>query len=269
MFRPASRPGPPVRTEPPSLDVPAARVDRRAFATLAGGVRLQVLEALTSRPLSVGELARTLRRHRATVQYHLGFLLREGLVEEVPSVPSRKIGRPAVLYRASRHGVVPGFPRRHYEILADVALRLVVEELGPKKAAALLRARGVEIGQGMLGSVASKAQVSEWTPDSFQRHFIGDAMAQFGVATEVLSCTSRRIEFRAFSCPFLEAAEAMPDIVCDALDEGFHEGIDRGLGRVRTERITCMGHGAAYCEYRMTWLARSHGKKSKEAVSNG
>lgn len=255
-----------VRSEPPPGGPPSASVDRHAFATLSGGVRLQVLEALTTRPLTVGQLSRSLRRHRATIQYHLGHLLRDNLVEEAPSAPSRRIGRPAVLYRIARHGVIPGFPRRHYEILADVALRLVVSEFGPKKAAALLRARGAALGTQMLDSIAAKAQVTEWTPESFQRRFIEEAMREFGVATEVLSRTPRSLAFRAFTCPFLEAAEAMPDVVCDALDDGFHEGIDRALGHVRTERLSCMGHGAAYCEYRMTWPANVQRKKTKEAV---
>jgi len=240
-------------------------VDRHGFAALAGDVRLQVIEALTARALTVGQIAEALHRHRATVQYHLAYLLREGLVEEAPMAPSRRIGRPATFYRASRHGVVPGFPRRHYEILADVALRLLASELGPEKAAALLRASGVELGKAMLDGIAAKAKVKDWTPQAFQEHFIDRAMLDFGVTSEVLSRTPTSLEFRAFSCPFLEAAEAMSDLVCDSLDAGFHEGIDRGLGRVRTERITCMGHGDRYCEYRMEWPADTGRRNPKGA----
>jgi len=161
----------------------------------------------------------------------------------------------ALLYRAARHGVIQGFPRRHYEVLAEVALRALVSEAGPERATVLLREMGVGVGRSMVESIAARAGVREWTPEAFQRHFLEGAMRDFGIASTILSRTSRSIEYRCFTCPFLEAAEKMSDLVCDSLDVGFHEGVNQAMGPVSTERIACMGHGSPFCQYRVVWRA--------------
>src|SRR3989304_58185 len=50
-------------------------------AAFASSARLQILEAVTTRGMTILELTQPLRRHRATVRYHLARLLQEGLVE--------------------------------------------------------------------------------------------------------------------------------------------------------------------------------------------
>jgi len=227
----------------------------QGFAAFASSARLQILEAVTTRGMTILELTQPLRRHRATVRYHLARLLQEGLVEETRAPEARRVGRPALLYRAARHGVIQGFPKRHYEVLAEVALRALVSEAGPERATVLLREMGVGVGRSMVESIAARAGVREWTPEAFQRHFLEGAMRDFGIASTILSRTSRSIEYRCFTCPFLEAAEKMSDLVCDSLDVGFHQGVNQAMGRVTTERIACMGHGSPFCQYRVVWRA--------------
>jgi len=216
------------------------------------GVRLQILDLLTTEALTVAQLAQELRLHRATVQYHLAHLLGEQLITEARPVGSGKAGRPALLYQASRHGSVPGFPVRKYELLANLALRTLVSELGEPRAKEVLRAQGQEMGKSFLAQAAA-SDPREWSPRTFEQEFVDGAMRSFGIATKVLTRTADTLVFRCYTCPFLEAAESLSELVCDSLDLGLHEGIDQGLGGVRTERLTCLGHGDPYCEYRMTW----------------
>jgi predicted ArsR family transcriptional regulator len=112
------------------------------------------------------------------------------------------------------------------------------------------------MGRAFLAQ-AARSEVRQGGPQAFEQQFVDGAMRDFGMATRVLTRTADTLVFRCYSCPFLEAAESMPGLVCDSLDLGVHEGIDQGLGGVRTERLTCLGHGDPYCEYRVTWRAEA------------
>ncbi|OGS50452.1 MAG: hypothetical protein A3K65_08725 [Euryarchaeota archaeon RBG_16_68_12] len=221
-----------------------------------------MLSELSTKARTVADLMRALGLQRPTVRYHLAFLLRHGLVEEVPPAKGGKVGRPAGLYRAARHVSLPAFPRRHYELLAEITLDAIVNELGQERAASRLQEKGREAGRAMIQATASKTGVRGWTPESFRRLVLEGAFQEFGVGSEVVEETRQGVHYRSFTCPFLEMAEKLPDLVCDALDAGFHEGVDDALGAVTTERRACMGHGDPYCEYRMTWAARARRKES-------
>ena len=226
-----------------------------------------MLDALTTRELTVPDLAEKLDLHRATVRYHMTFLLNQGLVEETRPSEHKGAGRHAMRYRASRHARLPSFPSRNFELLAQIALRTMAEEIGKERSVEILRAKGIEFGKALIEDAAEKGGVRRWTPETFQRAVVDGAMRSFGVSSLVLSRDSKSLSFRCFSCPFLEVAERMSDLVCDSLDQGFHDGIDEALGDVRTTRVTCMGHGDSYCEYRMIWAARRRGKDRR--VPNG
>jgi predicted ArsR family transcriptional regulator len=219
-----------------------------------------MLDALTTRELTVPDLAKKLGLHRATVRYHMTFLLNQGLVEETRPSEHKGAGRPAMMYRASRHARLPNFPSRNFEMLAQIALRTMAEEIGKERSVEILRSKGVEFGRALIEDAAEKAGIRRWTPEAFQRTVLDGAMRSFGVSSLVVLRDDTSLSFRCFSCPFLEVAERMSDLVCDSLDLGFHEGIDAALGEVRTSRVTCMGHGDSYCEYRMTWAPKVRGK---------
>lgn len=191
-----------------------------------------------------------------TLRYHLGYLRNQGLIEEaVPSGP-RGVGRPATLYRASKHVHIPTFPQRRFDLLGQLALEAFVGAVGEKSASSHLRAKGAEVGRSMIKELGAKANVDRWTPEAFERFVLNGLFRDFGIPAEIVSRSSRRLTYRCFGCPFLELAERMPDLVCGSLDEGFHRGIDEALGGVRTARRACMGHGDPYCEYRSTWRAK-------------
>jgi predicted ArsR family transcriptional regulator len=235
----------------PSPHTPDERHD--AFAALASHARYQILDALASRPKTIKELTQELRLHRITVRYHLTFLLREGFVEEAPVLRRGKAGRPASLYQTARHASIPGFPVRHFELIAQAALAALLEALGEGDARHRLYDKGKALGAGVVRGIAATKNVKKWTPSAFDEHVLRGSYREMGVSTEVLAASANTIEYRAFSCPFLELAEQMPDVVCDALDSGFHDGMDEALGGALTTRRMCMGHGDLYCEYVVNW----------------
>jgi len=243
-----------------SAPAPTTAAGPHAYTALASWVRARMLDALTTRELTVPDLTQKLGLHRATVRYHLTFLLNQGLVEETKPTEHKGAGRPAMMYRASRHTRLPNFPIRNFELLAQIALRTLAGEIGKERSVEILRAKGSEFGRALIDDAAEKAGIRRWTPEAFQRAVLDGTMRSFGVSSLVLSRDATSLSFRSFSCPFLEVAERMPDLVCDSLDQGFHEGIDAALGGVRTTRVTCMGHGDSYCEYRMRWAAKMRGK---------
>ena len=228
------------------------RAEARRFDALGSEARRQILEYLAAGEKTVAEIAQGLQGNPATLRYHLGLLIREGFVEEVRPTGRGRRGRPAILYRAAKHGFVPAFPARRFDMLALAALQTLVETVGDEEAAKKLVRRGCEIGGMIIGRAGEAADVSRWDPRTFELLVLRGVFQEYGVSCEVLARGSRSLEYRSFTCPFLEIAEQLPGLVCDALDAGFHDGIDRAVGAT-TERKGCMGHGDPCCVYRMTW----------------
>ncbi len=245
-----------VLVERPSapLVTPSDRAER-AFAVLGSRVRLQILEALSVHTMSLPELAEALDLNRATLRYHMAFLLEQGWVRETPPEKAQGSGRPAVRYRAVPHAWV-GFPERHFELLGEIALRALLESAGPDNTAAVLREKGVRLGEDMVQGIANRADLKEWSPEAFERLVLHGLFREFGVVGAVVARTPGDLTYRVFTCPFLELAEKMPGLVCDAVDAGFHQGIDQSMGQVATTKMACMGHGDPFCEYRLSWAGR-------------
>jgi len=237
-----------------------------AFTALGSPVRLRILDALTRGEKTITQLSRAMHLHRVTLHYHLSRLLAQGLVEELPPAPGGKVGRPSVRYRAAPHAVVPGFPPRRFSLLAKAALETLTEAVGEDRAMASLRKKGMEMGQALVEGAAPEGGGQRWDAESFERRVLRDTFERDGAAIEVVFRSPRQIRYRVFTCPFLELAEAFPEMVCGALDEGFHKGMDRALGAVRSERRSCIAHGAPYCEYAIAWGAGSERRGRRPPV---
>lgn len=247
------------------MPAPVHAENHEAFAALASHARYQILDALAVHPKTIRDLSKELGVHRLTLRYHLGFLLSEGFVEEAPATHQGKAGRPPAYYRTARHALIPGFPPRRFEFIAQASLAALLEALGEGDARQRLYDKGKTVGAGVVRGIAAQKAVSKWTPASFDEHILKGCYREMGVSTEVLAATARSIEYRAYGCPFLELAEQMPDVVCDALDTGFHDGVDEALGQVTTVRRRCMGHGDPFCEYAVTWAS----KRTRPAAAPG
>ncbi len=228
---------------------------QRAFAALGNSARLRILEVLAVRPMSLSELGRELDLNRTTLRYHLSVLQEQGWIQEISPAHAQGSGRPAVRYRASPHAWV-GFPERHFEVLGEIALRALLESTGPDHTAAVLRAKGTSLGRTMVQDTATRAELEEWSPEAFEHLILHGLFRDFGVVGSVVARTPADLTYRVYTSPFLELAEKMPGLVCDAVDAGFHEGIDRSMGEVATTKTACMGHGDPFCEYRLTWSPR-------------
>jgi len=237
--------------------------DTQVFNALSSASRTDILRALAGRPKTVQDLTRELRVPRMTLRYHLTVLLGQGLVEEVRAAGLRRVGRPAKQYRAARRAAVPGYPKRRYDLLGEIALDALIQGVGDAKAAAILRGQGRRIGEAMIRGLADRNGVDRWTPEAFERVVLRGYYETEGARTEIVSQSTGGLTYRSFHCPFLELAEKRAALVCDALDIGFHRGVDRALGGVRSERKTCMAHGAPFCEYRMRWPDASPRMKAK------
>lgn len=254
----ASGPAPslaPVLEHPPaSLPVSSDRT-QRAFAALGSRVRLRILEALAARSMALPEIARELELNRTTLRYHLAVLQEQGWIQEAPPGKAQGSGRPPVRYRASPHAWV-GFPERHFELLGEIALRALLESNGAERTTEALRAKGSALGQDLVHAAAVRASLPEWSPEAFENLVLHGLFREFGVVGDVVARTPTALTYRVYTCPFLELAEKMPGLVCDAVDAGFHEGIDRSMGEVTTAKTACMGHGDPFCEYRLSWLRK-------------
>lgn len=236
---------------PAPFPAPGERT-QRAFAALGSPVRLRVLEALAIRAMSLPELARELDLNRTTLRYHLAVLQEQGWIREASPTRAHGSGRPPVRYRASPHAWV-GFPERHFELLGEIALRALLESTGADRTTDVLRAKGSAMGQDFARQAAVRAELQEWSPDAFERLILHGLFREFGVIGDVVARTPADLTYRVYTCPFLELAEKLPGLVCDAVDAGFHEGIDRSMGDVATAKTACMGHGDPFCEYRLSW----------------
>jgi predicted ArsR family transcriptional regulator len=174
--------------------------------------RGRVLEALRSvaHPTGASTLAEELGMPVATVRFHLGSLVADGVAERVHAVPAGP-GRPPVLFAATR-GMDPHGPTR-YRVLAGV---LVGALAGRPDAAA----EAVEAGRAWAaGSVRSATR-----PVSAARALSRTValLDDLGFAPSVRTRGGRR-QVALGRCPFLDLATTNTEVVCSV-----HLGIMQG-----------------------------------------
>lgn len=225
-----------------------------AFQALGSDARLRILKELLRGERSISELAGAVGLQPVTVRYHLNVLIGDGLVERTTSHGAGEVGRPPIRYRLRREGIIRGFPPRQYAMLAEMLLGIIEGSLGPAGRARALREAGKAVGQQLVGTLQREAGFSAWGPRRFARHYLGDGMARMGLLAVVADMGEDFVQYRSISCPFLELALKYPEMICDHLDAGFHEGVAARMGSgVIHERLACMGHGDAFCEQRLKW----------------
>ncbi len=225
-----------------------------SFQALGSEPRLGILQELQHGERGVSDLAKAVGLHPVTVRYHLGILLRDGLIEQVRYRREGGIGRPAALYRVRTDAGVEGYPPRRYEMLSEILLRLISQSLDRKALEKALRGAGQTTGQQLLEAIDAEAQVPVWNPGNFVEFFLKRAMSRMGIDVEILAVGEDLVHYRAYGCPFRELAERYTEEICDNLDLGLYEGITQSMGSgVAFERLACIGHGDPNCEYRLRW----------------
>ena len=228
-----------------------------AFQTLGSDARLRILKELLRGECAIAELAAAVGLQPVTVRYHLTVLIGDGLVEKMTGHREGDVGRPPIRYRLRREGIIRGFPPRQYAMLAEMLLGIIGGSLDPGGRERALREAGKSVGQRLVETLEREAGFSGWGPRRFVRHYLENALARMGLLTVVADIGEDFVQYRSISCPFLELALSHPEMICDHLDAGFHEGVAAGMGSgVIHERLACMGHGDTFCEQRMKWAKK-------------
>ena len=221
------------------------------FKALSSDSRWEILNTLADDPKDINEIADKVGLKAITVRHHLSSLTRAGLVEQV-SERTGVVGRPTTIYRITGDNVRVSFPHRDYFLLNQIIVSGLPEILGSEATKDVLLRVAANAGFDYVENIAEQNGLERWTLDSFRRLFVEGLLGEMGTNPEVVSQTEDELIFQESNCLFFELAKATPELVCNALDQGFHEGIVKALGPdFEGERLTCMGHGDQYCRYKI------------------
>ncbi len=210
-------------------------------ADAPGRRRSQVLAVLqrSPTPLPVSEVARRLGLHLNTARFHLDHLVRGGQVDRTTE-PRATPGRPRTLYRA-----LPGASsgRRNYRLLAEILAGSLTGQATEPAAAAT--AAGRAWGRSMADRPPTRPDSESATTG------LVAVLDRVGFAPEEVT-VGRRRRVLLHHCPFLEAAQRNPEVVC-AVHLGLMQGVlDEMRAPVVAERLepwatpqTCVTHLAS------------------------
>jgi len=211
--------------------------------------RLQILDLLSRRPMSIEELSREVALKTITVRHHVNMLKRIGLVEEYGE-ERRKIGRPVLRYKSTQKPMSIQYPKRQYELLSRSLVRGLIESLGRDKAKDALRRIGRDLGERLATEITDQSRVARWDLEALRKHVVQEHLSQVGAIPEIVEYDSKKLRFRMHNCVFFELAREYPDLICESLDEGLMETLLRGtLGRAHADQTKCVVHNDRFCEY--------------------
>ena len=211
--------------------------------------RVDVLGQLYTGPKDLREIAAALSIGPFTARYHLEALEEGGLVSKSEGRGGR--GRPRVLYRLGGSPVLLTIPRRQYLALGVGIISTLESMLGQEGSREVMRRTGYQEGKRLLGESATKHQVGAWTVDSFRRYFLDGALSELAGKPETVDGRrAGRLVCRVYNCPVEELARQFPEHVCEALENGFREGlVESSQGRLCIERTKSMQGGDPCCEF--------------------
>jgi predicted ArsR family transcriptional regulator len=145
-----------------------------------------------------------------------------------------------------------GYPPRNYEYLSRALIKSLVGSLGEESAKMVLRDMSVRMGEEVGEMVLSQEGGKRPDPSGYAERVVMGFLAGMKVYPRVVRAGRRSVVYEERNCLFQELANELPHLVCDVLDEGVHEGLDRKLG-VKTVRESCRGHGDSVCRFCVTW----------------
>jgi len=240
-----------------------------SYEALSSEARMLILNCLAAASKTVVDLSKELDLHPATVRYHLKTLEAAGLIEEASREKGVRSGRPMVRYRMAAGKRIHGFPRRQYEMLSDLFLTRLREQLGEERLMKTLAEIGRESGRTTIRELKARGNITEWTPELFSKLFVDQTLREMGVIAETRKSDQAHVVFREYTCPFQELAMKYPREMCEAMDEGFTEGLCEAMGPgIEGAKIKCLGHGDPYCEKAIFWWekAKSSAREEMEAL---
>lgn len=181
-------------------------------------------------PVDVAELTRLFGLNHNAIRQHLAKLVDVGLLAE-----------------ATQRGGRPGRPRLVYEVAPGVDSRWGVT--GPYERLALLLTEVIRTGSRLV-DVGRRAGREMKVPPGSAGDEVDDmaaAMARQGFEPEVRR-KGRQAEVVLQACPFVAAAEADPDVVCE-LHRGIAEGLAEGTS-LEVEELVRKAPTRAGCRIR-------------------
>ena len=225
----------------------------KVFKALASDSRWKILNTLAEDPKDINEIADRVGLKAITVRHHLSSLTQAGLVEPLPERRGG-VGRPTTIYRITGENVRVSFPHRDYFLLNQMIIGGLPSILGSAATKDVLLRVAVKAGFDFLGKIAYENGLERWTLDSFRRLFVEGLLEKMGTKPEIVSHSENQLIYQEKNCLFFELAKTNPELICNALDQGFHDGVLKALGPdFEGERIKCMGHGDPYCRYKILW----------------
>lgn len=220
---------------------------------LASTSRMQILRLLYRGPASVEEIAKKLNLQTITIRHHLQALMEAGILE-CHEQRSGTAGRPRAYYNIVKAPASTSFPKRQYQILSESLINTLLEEIGIDRTKALLKKIGIGMGEAAVRSLESAHNIKSWSLKDYAKYLVGEFLQEEGAEPETLEATNDKITYRLHNCLFQELSVKLPEIMCDTLHESFHEGVSKAIGKgLKIDRVTCMGHGDAYCEHVCKW----------------
>jgi len=223
--------------------------EAEAYQALASKSRLQILNLLYKKALSIEEISKKIGLQPITIRHHLQSLEEAGFVESYEK-RTGTIGRPKVYYRISKKIQPISFPKRRYLTLSNFLITTMRFLLGSDQTKRILRRVGEEMGEKTVKELELKNEIEEWSLENYKDVFINKYLKEAGAEPEIIEADDEKIVYRLHNCVFFELAVRMTEMICDVVQEGFHEGISNGMGnKVRIRRLTCMGKGDPYCEH--------------------
>ncbi|GIG21683.1 transcriptional regulator [Cellulomonas chitinilytica] len=198
----------------------------QAARTLASGSRVDLLHLLQDGgEHTIGELATATGLHENTTREHLQRLVADGFAQRTPERRTVR-GRPRMVYRAVSADDVRADPharRRLEESIARVALtRVLLEGYGrevrsaPDAAQAAGRAMVADPDLHAVPTPAEGTPVVDRQLDALEGH-----LERLGFDPEL---DRDEMAFHLYRCPFLDLAQARPEVVCNV-----HLGLAQGV----------------------------------------
>lgn len=199
------------------------------------------LHARSRDGVTAAEVAQHFDLHSNVARHHLEKLTAGGyLVVEL--VRAESAGRPSKHYRASGNDEALSLGPRRDDLLMGLLAR-ALDRLGPEAAGALADEVGFEHGRALAGDMGEtdghrsvRAAIT----------VVADALTAYGFAAHV-DTRSHRLEIISDCCPFGEAAQQYPHVVC-TMERGLIRGMLAGLHGDTNPRIEASRlHGDDHC----------------------
>lgn len=199
------------------------------FKALGDNTRYAIYLELARSPLprSTADVADTLGLHPNTVRPHLERMREVGLLEV--EVDSRGgVGRPQHLYSLADEAPGLGLEPPAYPLMAALLANVAAAAVPvPDAVASVGREHGRHVGQAQV------AQGADGCVSAVRAELAG-------LGFDPVEETVGDVTTIAFShCPFLQLAEAFPDLVCH-LHRGMVEGMVEVMGGAQVERFSTL-----------------------------